>query len=197
MYYDINWSSLSTLPKLTLSSQIITQVEGLYKVPFLVCFFLFYPHELKFIKKAISSVPKLTVYTVEPHYNEDLGTMEIGYPTFALVISQTTKSYSEGEWLWFLFRVGQGLRLGLGLGLRLTLAFITGAIVARANVVHSGNYLVISHLSLYKELSHNKTHFNFVGPSSLFFTVQWNLVITRSLGPWNLPRYIRFLIISG
>ena len=27
--------------------------------------------------------------------------------------------------------------------------------------------------------------------------IQWNLVITRSLGPWNLPCYIRFLIISG
>ena len=27
--------------------------------------------------------------------------------------------------------------------------------------------------------------------------VQWNLVITRSLGPWKLPFYIRFLIISG
>ena len=27
--------------------------------------------------------------------------------------------------------------------------------------------------------------------------VQWNLVITRSLGPWKLPCYIRFLIISG
>ena len=26
--------------------------------------------------------------------------------------------------------------------------------------------------------------------------VQWNLVITRSLGPWKLPCYIRFLIIS-
>ena len=25
--------------------------------------------------------------------------------------------------------------------------------------------------------------------------VQWNLVITRSLGPWKLPCYIRFLII--
>ena len=25
---------------------------------------------------------------------------------------------------------------------------------------------------------------------------QWNLVITRSLGPWKLPCYIRFLIIS-
>ena len=29
------------------------------------------------------------------------------------------------------------------------------------------------------------------------FTVQWNLVITRSLGSWKLPCYIRFLIISG
>ena len=28
-------------------------------------------------------------------------------------------------------------------------------------------------------------------------SVQWNLVITRSLGPWKLPCYIRFLIISG
>ena len=27
--------------------------------------------------------------------------------------------------------------------------------------------------------------------------VQWNLFITRSLGPWKLPCYIRFLIISG
>ena len=27
-------------------------------------------------------------------------------------------------------------------------------------------------------------------------TIQWNLVITRSLGPWKLPCYIRFLIIS-
>ena len=27
--------------------------------------------------------------------------------------------------------------------------------------------------------------------------VQWNLIITRSLGPWKLPCYIRFLIISG
>ena len=27
--------------------------------------------------------------------------------------------------------------------------------------------------------------------------LQWNLVITRSLGPWKLPCYIRFLIISG
>ena len=27
--------------------------------------------------------------------------------------------------------------------------------------------------------------------------IQWNLVITRSLGPWKLPCYIRFLIISG
>ena len=27
--------------------------------------------------------------------------------------------------------------------------------------------------------------------------VQWNLVITRTLGPWKLPCYIRFLIISG
>ena len=28
-------------------------------------------------------------------------------------------------------------------------------------------------------------------------SIQWNLVITRSLGPWKLPCYIRFLIISG
>ena len=27
--------------------------------------------------------------------------------------------------------------------------------------------------------------------------VQWNLFITRSLGPWKLPCYNRFLIISG
>ena len=27
--------------------------------------------------------------------------------------------------------------------------------------------------------------------------IQWNLFITRSLGPWKLPCYIRFLIISG
>ena len=27
--------------------------------------------------------------------------------------------------------------------------------------------------------------------------IQWNLVITRSLGPWKLPCYIWFLIISG
>ena len=27
--------------------------------------------------------------------------------------------------------------------------------------------------------------------------LQWNLVITRFLGPWKLPCYIRFLIISG
>ena len=27
--------------------------------------------------------------------------------------------------------------------------------------------------------------------------VRWNLVITRYLGPWKLPCYIRFLIISG
>ena len=27
--------------------------------------------------------------------------------------------------------------------------------------------------------------------------VQWNLVITRSLGPWNVPCYFRFLILSG
>ena len=26
--------------------------------------------------------------------------------------------------------------------------------------------------------------------------IQWNLFITRSLGPWKLPCYIRFLIIS-
>ena len=31
----------------------------------------------------------------------------------------------------------------------------------------------------------------------LLNVVQWNLVITRSLGPWKLPCYIRFLIISG
>ena len=42
----------------------------------------------------------------------------------------------------FFVRVGQGLKLGLGLvlglglGLPLTLAFITGAIVAGANVIH-------------------------------------------------------------
>ena len=34
-------------------------------------------------------------------------------------------------------RIQIKVRLGLGLGLRLTLAFITGAIVAGANVVHS------------------------------------------------------------
>ena len=28
-------------------------------------------------------------------------------------------------------------------------------------------------------------------------TLQWNLVITRALGPWKLPCYNRFLIISG
>ena len=27
--------------------------------------------------------------------------------------------------------------------------------------------------------------------------IQWNLFITRSLGPWKLPCYIRFLVISG
>ena len=27
--------------------------------------------------------------------------------------------------------------------------------------------------------------------------IQWNLIITRSLGPWKLPCYIRFIIISG
>ena len=27
--------------------------------------------------------------------------------------------------------------------------------------------------------------------------IQWNLVITRSLGPWKLPCCIKFLIISG
>ena len=27
--------------------------------------------------------------------------------------------------------------------------------------------------------------------------IQWNLVIMRSLGPWKLPCYITFLIISG
>ena len=27
--------------------------------------------------------------------------------------------------------------------------------------------------------------------------IQWNLIITRSLGPWKLPCYIRFLLISG
>ena len=29
------------------------------------------------------------------------------------------------------------------------------------------------------------------------YVIQWNLFITRSLGPWKLPCYIRFLIISG
>ena len=28
-------------------------------------------------------------------------------------------------------------------------------------------------------------------------SIQWNLIITRSLGPWKLLCYIRFLIISG
>ena len=31
----------------------------------------------------------------------------------------------------------------------------------------------------------------------LFGRVQCNLIITRSLGPWKLPCYIRFVIISG
>ena len=33
--------------------------------------------------------------------------------------------------------------------------------------------------------------------STALIFIQWNLVITRSLGPWKLPCYIRFLIISG
>ena len=34
-------------------------------------------------------------------------------------------------------------------------------------------------------------------PPLLQSVVQWNLIITRSLGPWKLLCYIRFLIISG
>ena len=53
------------------------------------------------------------------------------------------------------------------------------------------NYLVIRGFcyiwALYKEIPLYK----------LYSYVQWNLVITRSLGPWKLPCYIRFLIISG
>ena len=33
--------------------------------------------------------------------------------------------------------------------------------------------------------------------SCLLYQIQWNLVITRTLGPWKLPCYIRFLLISG
>ena len=36
-------------------------------------------------------------------------------------------------------------------------------------------------------------------PYTVTLQVQWNLVITRTLGPWKLPSscYIRFLLISG
>ena len=34
------------------------------------------------------------------------------------------------------------------------------------------------------------------GDCIIYKCVQWNLVITRSLGPWKLPCYIRFLTIS-
>ena len=39
-----------------------------------------------------------------------------------------------------------------------------------------------------------------ISPCNMFLLcsrscIQWNLVITRSLGPWKLPCYIRFLII--
>ena len=39
------------------------------------------------------------------------------------------------------------------------------------------------------------TNVIFFGPFP--YEIQWNLVITRSLGPWKLPCYIRFLIILG
>ena len=39
-----------------------------------------------------------------------------------------------------------------------------------------------------KKLKEWRTHWN---------PLQWNLFITRSLGPWKLPCYIRFLIIIG
>ena len=32
---------------------------------------------------------------------------------------------------------------------------------------------------------------------TIYHTIQWNLVITRSLGPWKSPCYIRFLTTSG
>ena len=41
---------------------------------------------------------------------------------------------------------------------------------------------------------YQSTSFNL---DSLKILIQWNLFITRSLGPWKLPCYIRFLIISG
>ena len=45
-----------------------------------------------------------------------------------------------------------------------------------------------------------KLHFGFKHKilfESWYIKIQWNLVITRSLGPWKLPCYVRFVIISG
>ena len=119
--------------------------------------------------------------TVEPHYNEDLGTMKITLLYQVSHCIRVKKQRNIKSW-------DQQNDL-----------VIRGFCYIRPLYNEVPLYLISDQTfcSKSKWLYDSVQHYTIGILVNKELHIQWNLIITRTLGPWKLPCYNSFLIISG